>query len=95
LEIVVIGAGVIGLTTGIRLLEEGHTVRLLARDLSPATTSDVAAAVWYPYRAYPRHRVEAWGRTALDCFRDLAARPESGVNQIVGCELFGEPAPDP
>jgi D-amino-acid oxidase len=95
MEIVVIGGGVIGLTTGICLLEAGHAVRICARDLPPETTSDVAAAVWYPYRAYPRHRVEQWGRISLEQFHRLAALPESGVSRIAAIELFDERAADP
>ncbi len=61
-EVTVIGAGVIGLSTGIRLLERGYPVRLVARELPPETTSNRAAAIWYPYRAYPEERVLGWGR---------------------------------
>jgi D-amino-acid oxidase len=95
MDLVVIGAGVNGLTTGICLLEAGYAVRIYARELPPETTSNVAAAIWYPYRAEPRRRVEDWGRVALERFRDLAALPESGVSTITGCELFDEPAADP
>jgi D-amino-acid oxidase len=55
----------------------------------------VAAAVWYPYRASPRHRIEGWGRIALDRFRRLAALPESGVSTITGYEFFDERVEDP
>ncbi|WP_163568603.1 NAD(P)-dependent oxidoreductase [Fodinicola feengrottensis] len=33
-EVIVVGAGVIGLTTGIRLLEAGADVRILAAELN-------------------------------------------------------------
>src|SRR5262249_38063986 len=51
MDILVIGCGVSGLTCGVRLLEAGHRVTIWARDLPPNTTSNVAAAVWEPYRA--------------------------------------------
>src|SRR5438034_417096 len=48
---VVVGAGVVGLSAAIRLLEDGADVRVVARERTPSTTSDVAAAVDFPYRA--------------------------------------------
>lgn len=45
----VVGAGVIGLTTAIRVAEAGRTVRIVASERSPRTTSDVAGAVWFPF----------------------------------------------
>ena len=48
MDIIIIGCGVSGLTCGIRLLESGHGAQIWARALPPNTTSNVAAAVWYP-----------------------------------------------
>ena len=65
-EVIVVGCGVSGLSSGIRLLESGFDVRIVARELPPHTTSDVAAAIWYPYLAAPAERVMRWAdaRTA-------------------------------
>jgi D-amino-acid oxidase len=57
---------VIGLTTAIRLLQRGFAVRVVARSLSPHTTSDVAAAIWYPYLVEPRERVLRWSRATRE-----------------------------
>ena len=43
---VVVGAGVVGLSCAVRLLEAGHRVDVVARDLPLETTSAVAAAIW-------------------------------------------------
>jgi D-amino-acid oxidase len=94
-EVLVLGAGVSGLTTGLRLLRAGHSVTIWARDLPPDTTSNVAAAVWYPYKAYPVERVTAWGAVAYRAFKDLAATPESGVFMATVQESRGAPSPDP
>ena len=48
-----IGAGVSGLSSAIRLLEAGHSVRVMAREFSLDLVSDVAAALWYPFLAHP------------------------------------------
>jgi len=56
-RVVVVGAGVVGLSCALRLLEAGHRVDVLARELPLETTSSVAAALWYPYLALPQDRV--------------------------------------
>ncbi|MGA8246069.1 MAG: FAD-dependent oxidoreductase [Nocardioides sp.] len=94
-RVLVVGAGVIGLSCAVRLLGAGHRVDVLARDLPLETTSSVAAAIWYPYLALPRDRVVAWGRATYDeCVR-LAGVEGSGVVMRRGTELLRERTPDP
>jgi D-amino-acid oxidase len=95
MHVIVLGCGVSGLSCGIRLLEAGHTVELWARELPPHTTSDVAAAVWYPYRAFPQDRVTRWAQRTFDVLCELATRPEAGIQVVRGVELFDEAPPDP
>lgn len=83
------------MSCGVRLLEAGHTVELWARELSPHTTSDVAAAVWYPYRAFPQERVTAWAGRTFEELCVLAGQPDTGVLRVLGLELLRAPAPDP
>ena len=95
-RVIVVGAGVIGLTCAVRLLEAGHRVDVVARDLPRETTSAVAAAFWYPYRALPRDRVTAWAGTTyavLDAIADTD--PESGVRMVPGTQVFPGAAPEP
>lgn len=94
-NIVVIGCGVIGLTTAIRLLERGYSVTIVARDIPPHTTSNVAAAVWFPYHVLPLERVLAWSATSLDTYYELAADYETGISLATFIDLFELPAPDP
>jgi D-amino-acid oxidase len=95
LDVVVVGAGVIGLSAAIRLQEAGLAVRIVASDLPPDTTSGVAAAIWYPYRAYPEADVLRWGRHTYAVFEQMAATPATGVRMSVTKEFFRDPAPDP
>src|SRR5262249_28088357 len=106
MDILVIGCGVSGLTTGICLLEAGHQVTIWTRAIPghqelnqpPAVTSEVAAAVWYPYKAYPQDRVNGWGATAYAVFHELAAREPPEIHGVVMSEVleaFPEPAEDP
>lgn len=92
--ILVIGAGVSGLTCGVRLLEEGYPVEIWARDRTPNTTSDVAAAAWYPPRREKDHRVERWLPVSLGRFTDLAGHADTGVVLRDGLELFRRAADD-
>lgn len=86
---IVVGGGVSGLTCAVRLAESGRRVRLLARELSPHTTSDVAGAVWYPFHAGPPDKVLAWGAETFRVLRELAATlPDAGVTMVDGIELF-------
>ena len=95
-RVTVVGAGVIGLSCALRLLEAGHRVDVLARDLPRETTSAVAAAIWYPYRAWPEERVLAWSRTSYDAFAAMAAEgPDSGVVMREGTEVVARPSGRP
>lgn len=94
-RIIVVGAGVIGLTVAVRLAERGHRVDVLARDLPLETTSVVAAALWYPYEARPQQRVNGWAATSYGVFVELAAQAGTGVRMRVGTEVLPAGTPDP
>jgi D-amino-acid oxidase len=94
-RVIVVGAGVIGLSCAVRLLKAGHRVDVLARDLPLETTSSVAAAIWYPYLALPQHKVTAWGKASYDEFARLAGQGADGVTMRSGTELMAAPTPDP
>jgi D-amino-acid oxidase len=96
MRVLVVGAGVTGLTVGVRLAEAGYDVNLLARELPLETTSAAAAALWYPYRARPFDRVLGWSEHTLAVFNRLAEdEPDSGVQLREGTELLRERAEDP
>lgn len=91
----VIGGGISGLTTAVRLQQAGLIVRLLTRDEPEHTVSRVAAAVWHPYKAYPEDRVAAWSLRSLAVFRELAHDPDTGVVYRPLYEVFPGEAPEP
>ncbi len=94
-RVVVVGAGVVGMTVAVTLAEQGHRVDVLARDLPLETTSVVAAALWYPYEARPQHRVNTWAARSYDVLAGLAADPASGVRLVAGTEVLPLGTPDP
>jgi D-amino-acid oxidase len=95
-RVLVVGAGVLGLSCAVRLWEAGYEAHVLARDLPPETTSAVAAALWYPYRALPRDLVATWSRSTYARFARLATHePEAGVRMRWGTELLRSPTPGP
>ncbi len=88
-RVIVVGAGVVGLSCAVRLLEAGHRVDVVARELPLETTSVVAAAVWSPY-ATPQDHVVRWARAAYDAFAELCGDESTGVVMRTGTELFRE-----
>jgi D-amino-acid oxidase len=84
--VIVIGAGVSGLTTGIALAEAGWTVRVMAKDLPSRTTSAVAGASWGPYLDSDPKVLEWSDRTRVELQRIAAEAPASGVRLIDGIE---------
>jgi len=94
-RVIVVGAGVVGLSCAVRLLEAGHQVDVVARDLPLETTSAVAAALWYPYRAFPFERVTGWSRTTYGVLEEISADERSGVRMTTGTEVHRTRAEDP
>lgn len=95
MRVVVVGAGISGLTCALRLAEAGHEVDVVAAAPPSATTSAVAAALWYPYRALPQREVTRWAATSYGVLAELADAPGAGVRMRPGRELFRDVMPDP
>jgi D-amino-acid oxidase len=85
-SVVVVGAGVIGLTTAVVLAEAGFSVSVLTREHPASTTSAAAGAMWGPYLVEPRDRVEVWAADSLRAFTRLAQVPGTGVRLVPGVE---------
>jgi D-amino-acid oxidase len=94
-DVLVIGAGVSGLTTAASLAAAGHRVRIWTDALPHRTTSAAAGAMWGPYLAEPVNRVLEWSRTSLDRFEALAQEPATGVRIVPGVEASRGPTEPP
>ncbi|QGV77589.1 FAD-dependent oxidoreductase [Streptomyces ficellus] len=90
-DVIVVGGGVVGLTTAVTLAERGLRVRVWTRDAPGATTSSVAGALWWPYRIEPVERVGAWALASLEVYERLAAGPgATGVRMVAGVQAATE-----
>ena len=79
MDALVLGSGVTGLTTALRLLRAGHRVVIWTRERWPDTVSSVAAATWVPYAVGGANMLQ-WSAESLAEFKRLAREePASGV----------------
>src|SRR5437899_41050 len=86
-RVLVIGAGVSGLTSALCLRRRGFEVTLIAEGFAPHVTSVVAGALWeWPPAVCGHHqdrvslaRAKSWCETSHDVFAELAGDAASGV----------------
>lgn len=83
-DVVVVGAGVIGLTTAVRLAEAGHQVEVWTAEPPQQTTSVVASALCGPNIPQNDERLDRWSRVCAERFRELAEDPATGVHLTRG-----------
>src|SRR5258706_10447308 len=92
-EILVVGAGVSGLTVAVRLAEAGCDVQVVADKPPELTTSASAGASWGPYLINDEQIME-WVDITKDALEEIATEPGSGVRLVAGIEVSndaGEP----
>jgi len=95
-SVLILGAGVSGLSTGILFLQEGYSVTIWAKEIPPHTTSNKAAAVWYPFICGPLEKVPQWAKTTLDYFQsEIVPNPEAGCKKTIVVEVFNYVPDDP
>jgi D-amino-acid oxidase len=83
-DVLVIGAGVSGLTTAICLAEAGCGVTVAAAQRAPLITSAAAGAIWGPHLVGIDERVTRWGAVTLARLADLTTDHASGVHLASG-----------
>jgi D-amino-acid oxidase len=101
-QALVVGAGVIGLTSALCLQKEGFKVTVVAEKFAPNITSVVAGALWeYPPAVCGHHRNEVsinrskeWCITSYNIFATLAAELETGVRMRPVVFFFKRPIED-
>ena len=89
-NITIAGCGVIGLTTGIRLAEAGYSVQIVTRDLPQKTTSNKAAAFWFPYHVRDSEKILDWSMDSYKAFESLSLHAGTGVHMTPLFKLGNE-----
>jgi len=89
-DVLVIGAGVIGLTTAICLAESGVSVAIATAEQPRHTTSAAAGAIWGPHLVGMDDRVSRWADVTLARFTEYTS-PGLGANALEGivCTVSG------
>lgn len=82
-DVLVVGAGVIGLTTAICLVEAGVRVTVAAAEAPRETTSVAAGALWGPHLVGRDDRIARWAAVTRDRLAQLAAAP-IGATELAG-----------
>ncbi|MQA16268.1 MAG: FAD-dependent oxidoreductase [Pseudonocardiaceae bacterium] len=95
MRVLVVGAGVVGLSCAVRLREAGVAADVVADAAGAATTSAAAAALWYPYRAHPPERVTGWAASTREELERLSADATTGVVLRDGVEYVRQPTGEP
>ena len=83
-RVIVVGAGVAGLTSAVRLAEAGHRVDVVARDLPRETDVGGGRRALVPLpRASLRTGSPTWAARSYGRFAELAADPATGVRMLI------------
>src|SRR5215472_1963768 len=94
-DALVVGAGVVGLTTAISLAEAGLRTHILAAAPPQQSTSFAAGAIWGPVRTGGSARSLEWSRVGLEVLSELAAEPRAAIRQVDGIEVSATMATPP
>lgn len=78
-QVVVLGAGVVGLTTARELLGRGYRVRVIGREWLAETTSNIAGAIWLPTGLEPAPTADA--RAQFDRVQRLSLEQYSSIDR--------------
>lgn len=71
-KVLIIGAGIIGMTTAYQMLKDGYqNITIITKDKPLETNSDVAAALWRPYGAKPEENALTWSEKSYSDFFDI------------------------
>ncbi|HET8660483.1 MAG TPA: FAD-dependent oxidoreductase [Micromonosporaceae bacterium] len=93
-DALVVGAGVVGLTTAVRFAEAGLSVHMVAARPPRRTSSAAAGASWGPYMASDP-RLLRWSDQARSVLEEIAKDPSSGVRLVSGVEAAFKPMEPP
>ena len=94
-DVVVVGAGISGLASALELQRRGWRVAIVTDRPAAASTSYLAAAVWFPTRAGPRDKVLDWGARTYTVLAEQAGQGVPGIVMRESLALYREPPDEP
>ncbi|UOX34048.1 FAD-binding oxidoreductase [Flavobacterium sediminilitoris] len=62
--VTVLGCGIVGLTTAIKLQEQGYKVTIIAKERFNKTLSSKVGAIWFPFEVHPKEKANKWATLA-------------------------------
>jgi len=95
LDAIVVGAGVTGLTTALRLTRAGLQVGVRAAETGAATTSYAAGAMVSPAFGSTDPRMNGWAKATVARMTELASNPATGVHLETALLASRHPLPPP
>lgn len=89
-RVVIVGAGVIGLSCAVLLAEAGYDTNVLARELPRETYSAHGAGLWLPQMVGPTQKLGRWAGQTYEALGEFADTPGAGVAMQEGTLLRPE-----
>jgi D-amino-acid oxidase len=84
-SIAIIGSGITGLSTAYHLQARGYRVKIISSAFPPDTTSNKAAAFWFPFHIQNDKRCIAWASLSYAKYMALSDEPAAGIRS---CQLI-------
>lgn len=80
-SVTVVGSGITGLTSAIRLQEKNFRVRIIAREGYDKTLSSKVGAIWFPFEVRPAKKANRWAAMAYTRY-EQEQQPDNGISFI-------------
>ena len=80
-SVTVIGCGIIGLTTAIKLQKKDYKVTIIANEPYNRTLSSKVGAIWFPFEIYPKEKANKWSALTYKEYQ-LDEKEGNGVSFI-------------
>ena len=80
-SVTVLGCGIVGLTTSLKLQEKGFDVTIISKEHFNKTLSSKVGAIWFPFEIHPKEKANKWATLAYKEYQ-LDVKEGNGVSFI-------------